>query len=136
LLIVRQATQTVLSLQSMVTRHTGQSVGCTALSKWTLREVRATFGDSYSQQTTVALLRKQRRIQHGLEKQVLAAVASPYRGWLTTGRCDWQRPPPIFRCERGLPVLPASRASEGWTLGAEPSEPENCEDSRVDTMRY
>ncbi len=77
MLIVRQATQTVLSLQSMVTRHTGQSVSATKLQAWTLQEVRATFADSYSQQTATALLEllgDQRRIQHSLEKQVLAAA--------------------------------------------------------------
>lgn len=77
MLIVRQATQTVLSLQSMVTRHTGQSVSAATLQDWTLQEVRATFTGLYSQQTAAALvelLGQQRRIQHGLEKQVLAAA--------------------------------------------------------------
>lgn len=79
LLIVRQATQTVLSVQSMVTRHTGQAVVTTKLQDWTLQEVRATFADAYSQQTATALLEllgEQRRLQHSLEKQVLA-VAKP-----------------------------------------------------------
>jgi transposase len=77
MLIVRQATQTLLSLQSMVTRHTGQSVSAAKLQGWTLQELRATFVDSYSQQTAAAMLEllgEQRRIQHGLEKQVLAVV--------------------------------------------------------------
>jgi len=79
MLIVRQATQTLLSLQSMVTRHSGQSVGAAKLQGWTLSEVRATFVDPYSQQTATAMLEllgEQRRIQHRLEKQVLA-VAKP-----------------------------------------------------------
>jgi len=79
MLIVRQATQTLLSLQSMVTRHSGQTVSAAQLQGWTLKEVRDTFGDPYSQQTASALLEllgEQRRIQHGLEKQVLA-VAKP-----------------------------------------------------------
>ena len=79
LLIGRQATQTLLSLQSMVTRHTGQSVGATKLQDWRLAEVRATFADAYSQQTATALLEllgDQRRLQHRLEKQVLA-MAKP-----------------------------------------------------------
>jgi transposase len=79
MLIVRQATQTLLSLQSMVTRHTGQSVSAAKLQNWTLKEVRDTFADPYSQQTATAMLEllgEQRRIQHGLEKQVLA-VAKP-----------------------------------------------------------
>jgi transposase len=77
MLVVRQATQTLLSLQSMVTRHTGQSIGARPLQSWTLVEVRATFTDPYSQQTAAAmleLLREQRRIQHSLENQVLAVV--------------------------------------------------------------
>jgi transposase len=77
MLLVRQATQTLLSLQSMVTRHTGQSVSAAQLQGWTLSEVRARFVDPYSQQTAIAmveLLGEQRRIQHRLEKQVLAAA--------------------------------------------------------------
>ena len=79
MLIVRQATQTLLSLQSMVTRHTAQSVGAAKLQDWTWKEVRDTFGDGYSQQTAAAMLEllgEQRRIQHSLEEQVLA-VAKP-----------------------------------------------------------
>ena len=77
MLIVRQATQTLLSLQSMVTRHSGRSVSAAKLQDWTLQEVRATFVDLYSQQTAAAMLEllgEQRRIQHSLEKQVLAAA--------------------------------------------------------------
>lgn len=77
MLVVRQATQMVLSLQSMVTRHTGQSVSAAKLQGWTWRELRETFGDGYSQQTAAAMLEllgEQRRIQHSLEKQVLAVM--------------------------------------------------------------
>jgi transposase len=77
MLIVHQATQTLLSLQSMVTRHTSQSVSAAKLKVWTLQEVRTAFPDPYSQQTAAALLEllgAQRRIQHHLEKQVLAVV--------------------------------------------------------------
>ena len=88
LLIVHQATQTVLSLQSMVTRHTGQSVSAAKLQTWTLQEVRERFADPYSQETAAALLellREQRRIQHNLEKQVLAVVKlhGPFQRLLT-----------------------------------------------------
>ena len=79
MLVVRQATQMLLSLQSMVIRHTGQEVGAAKLQGWTLSEVRTTFLDPYSQQTATAMLEllgEQRRIQHSLEKQVLA-VAKP-----------------------------------------------------------
>lgn len=77
MLLVRQATQTLLSLQSMVTRHTGQSVSAAKVPGWTLQEVRATFPDPCVQETAAAmveLLGQQRRIQHRLEKQVLAVV--------------------------------------------------------------
>lgn len=77
LLLVRQATQTLLSLQSMVVRHTGQPVSATNLQDWSLAQVHATFADPCSQQAAAALLellREQRRIQHSLEKQVLAVV--------------------------------------------------------------
>jgi transposase len=77
MLVTRQATQTLLSLQSMVSRHCGQSVSAAKLSAWTLAEVRATFADACSQQTAAALLEllgQQRRIQHDLETQVLAAA--------------------------------------------------------------
>ena len=80
MLIVRQATQTLLSLQSMVMRHTGQSLSAAKLQDWTLKEVRDTFADPYSQprhpMSGLELLGEQRRIQHSLEKQVLA-VAKP-----------------------------------------------------------
>jgi transposase len=80
MLIVRQATQMLLSLQSMVTRHTGQSVSAAKLQGWTLQELRDTFADPYSQprhpMSGLELLGQQRRIQHSLEKQVLA-VAKP-----------------------------------------------------------
>jgi transposase len=79
MLVVRQATQTLLSLQSMVTRHTGQSVSAAKLQGWTLKEVRASFVDPYSQQTAAAmveLLGEQRRIQHRLEKPVVAVAKS------------------------------------------------------------
>ena len=77
MLVVRQATQIVLSLESMVTRQTGQSVSAAKLQVWRAADVREAFADPYSQQTVLALLellRQQRRIQHQLEKQVLALV--------------------------------------------------------------
>jgi transposase len=77
LLIVHQATQTLLSLQSMVTRQTGQSVSGSKLQQWTRKEVNEMFSDVYSQETAAAMLEllgEQRRIQHSLEKKVLAVV--------------------------------------------------------------
>jgi transposase len=88
MLIVHQATQTVLSLQSMVTRHTGQSVSAAKLQQWTREEVNELFTDRYSQETAVALLEllgEQRRIHHDLEKKVLAVVKlhGPFQRLLT-----------------------------------------------------
>jgi len=77
LLIVRQATQMLLSLQSMVTRHTGQGVSGAKLEQWTAHEVATAFADPYSQATATAmleLLAEQRRLQHSLEKQVVAVM--------------------------------------------------------------
>src|SRR5262249_25669797 len=54
LLIVHQATQTLLSLQSMVTRHTSQSVSSPQLQRWTQKEVGAAFADVHSQATAAA----------------------------------------------------------------------------------
>jgi len=75
LLVVQQATRTLLSLQSMVTRHTGQTVRGRGLEDWTLVELREAFPEVASQETAAALLellREQRRIQRVLEKNVLA----------------------------------------------------------------
>jgi transposase len=88
MLIVRQATQTLLSVQSMVTRQTGQAVSSTKLQQWTRVEVGECFADSCSQQTAAAMLelwREQRRIQHELEKPVRAVMKlqGPFRRLLT-----------------------------------------------------
>jgi len=88
MLIVRQATQLLLSLQSMVTRHSGQSVSAAKLQDWTRQEVCATFPDECSQQTATAMLEllgAQRRIQHSLEKEVLAAtkLTGPFQQLVT-----------------------------------------------------
>jgi transposase len=75
--IVQAATGTLLSLQSMVTRHTGQTVRGRGLEDWTLVELRAAFPDSANQETAAALLEllhEQRRIQRALEKSLLARV--------------------------------------------------------------
>jgi transposase len=77
MLIARQATQTLLSLQSMVTRHSGQSVSSDKLKEWTRQEVRTTFTEPYLQQTATAMLEllgEQRRIKRNLEKQVMAVA--------------------------------------------------------------
>jgi transposase len=88
MLIVHQATQTLLSLQSMVTRQTGQTVSAAKLQQWTRHEVSESFADNYSQETCIAmleLLREQRRIQHSLEKQVVAGekLHGPFQRLLT-----------------------------------------------------
>lgn len=77
MLVVQQATRTLLSLQSMVTRHTGQPVRGRGLEDWTLVELRAAFPEAVAQATVAALLellREQRRIQRVLEQNVLARV--------------------------------------------------------------
>jgi transposase len=77
LLVVRQATQMLLSLQAMVTRHTAQTVSGAKLKEWTLKKIKETFADEYSQQTAAALLEllgEQRRIQQALEQSVLTRV--------------------------------------------------------------
>jgi len=77
MLVVQQATRTLLSLQSMVTRHTGQMVPGRGLEDWTLVELRAAFPEAPSQQTAAALLEllhEQRRIEQALVKSVLAQV--------------------------------------------------------------
>ncbi len=75
MLVVQQATRTLLSLPSMVTRHTGQTVRGRGLEDWTLVELREAFPEAAAQETAAALLellREQRRIQQALEKNVLA----------------------------------------------------------------
>lgn len=49
LLISRQHTQTMLSLQSMVARHTGHSVSGSKIKKWTREEIRTTFSNEIDQ---------------------------------------------------------------------------------------
>ena len=88
LLIARQATQTLLSLQSMVTRHTGAAVSAAKLQAWTPADIQTTFADAYTQQTAAALLDllgEQRRIQRSLEQQVLAAtkLTGPFQRLVT-----------------------------------------------------
>ena len=77
LLVVRQATQLVLSVQAMVLRHTGLPVSGAKVQRWTLQEIGAAFTDPCAQQTAAAMLElisEQRRIQHNLEKSVLERV--------------------------------------------------------------
>lgn len=75
--VVQAATSTLLSLQSMVTRHTAQTVRGRGLEDWTLVELREAFPAAANQETALALLellREQRRIQRALEKNLLARV--------------------------------------------------------------
>ena len=55
-LINRQRTRTMLSMQSMVTRHTGQTVACSKLKRWTRQEVDAMFADPHSRATACSLV--------------------------------------------------------------------------------
>jgi transposase len=54
-LINRQRTRTILSLQSMVTRHTGQKTGSNLLKRWTRKEVDAVFADVHNRATAICL---------------------------------------------------------------------------------
>jgi len=77
MLVVQQATRTLLSLQSMVTRHTGQTVRGRGLEDLTLAEIREAFPAVASQETAAALLEllhEQRRIEQTLAKNVVARV--------------------------------------------------------------
>ena len=77
LLVVRQRTQLLLSLQSMVTRHTGAHVKTALLREWTLKELSQAFPDPVAQQTAAGLLdliREQDRIEDTLQKQALGTV--------------------------------------------------------------
>ena len=77
MLVVQQATRTLLSLQSMVTRHTGQTVRGRGLEDWTLVELQEAFPAVASQETAAALLEllhEQRRIEQTLAKNVVARV--------------------------------------------------------------
>jgi transposase len=79
-LLVRQATQSLVSLQSMVTRQCGVSVSGAKLQRWHVPELRAAFPDEVSQQTATALLElfsEQHRLARSLEKSVLERL-KPY----------------------------------------------------------
>jgi transposase len=77
MLVAQQATRTLLSLQSMVSRHTGRMVRGRGLEDWTLVELQEAFAEAASQQTGAALLEllhEQRRIEQTLANSVLARV--------------------------------------------------------------
>jgi transposase len=77
MLVVQQATCLLLSLQSMVTRHTGLTVPGRGVEDWTLVELRGAFPEAADRETAEALLellREQRRVQRALEKKLLAQV--------------------------------------------------------------
>jgi transposase len=77
LLIVRQRTQTVLSLESMITRCTGRQVGGNVLKTWTRQEVDGCFNDPYHRETAwilVQLIQRQVALANELEKAVVARV--------------------------------------------------------------
>jgi transposase len=54
-LINRQRTRLILSLQSMVTRHTGKKTASNLLKRWTRKEADATFTDEYSRATAACM---------------------------------------------------------------------------------
>ena len=55
-LLCRQRTRLLLSLRSMVTRHTGTKVGSERLKRWTKQEVSAMFANEYDAATALALV--------------------------------------------------------------------------------
>ncbi|MFH0908685.1 MAG: IS110 family transposase [bacterium] len=72
-LINRQCTRTILSLQSMVTRHTGQAVSSNKLKRWTRREVDATFADLRNRAAALSLVETVRFL--GKQVEQLEALA-------------------------------------------------------------
>ena len=77
LLLVRQRTQLVLSLQSMLVRQCNRQLRGVKLIKWTLQEVNKAFPDVYSQETAAAMLSVIRTLDQTakqLEKRVLERV--------------------------------------------------------------
>jgi transposase len=77
LLLVRQRTQLVLSLQSMLTRQCALRVRIVPLMKWTNVEVEKAFDDPYSREVAQAMLEvahKQDQTVKALEKSVLKRV--------------------------------------------------------------
>ena len=80
-LINRQSTQTVLSLKSMIIRHTSRSVTTTRLRRWTREDVDATFSDPMSRTAATMLMElqqyQQRQIRHveAMARQALQADA-------------------------------------------------------------
>jgi transposase len=73
MLIVRQRTQMLLSLESMITRCTGDSVSGSTLKTWTRREVKESFDDVYYRDAAWAMLRLVQR-QSDLAKELEDAV--------------------------------------------------------------
>jgi transposase len=77
LLLVRQRTQLLLSLQSMFMRQCALRVSVADLLKWTKVEVRDVLADRYSRETAEAMLsvaRAQNKTITALEKTVLKRV--------------------------------------------------------------
>jgi transposase len=86
-LIVRQRTQIVLSLQSMVARQTGRQIGGGTLRRWALPEIEEFFEDRWSRQTArsmVELIRSHDAHEQELNGQVLERVKlfGPYKNLL------------------------------------------------------
>jgi len=55
LLLVRQRVQTLMSLQSMITRNKAKTISCSKLKRWTLKDVNGCFEDMYLRQTACSL---------------------------------------------------------------------------------
>jgi transposase len=72
-LINRQRTRAVLSLQSMVARHTGQTVACNRLKRWTRVEVESTFAHPHNRAAALSLVETVRFL--GRQVDALEALA-------------------------------------------------------------
>ena len=64
LLLVRQHGQTLMSLQTMIAQSAAQTISCSKLSTWTLKNVSACFEDAHLQKTAGCLLEVARKQAH------------------------------------------------------------------------
>jgi len=88
LLIVRQRAQTLMSLQSMITRNKAKAISCSTLKKWTLKEVNGCFDNPYLRQTAYSLLEVARRQERviddlGAQAERMLKLCGSYQRLLT-----------------------------------------------------
>ena len=88
MLLVRQRTQTLMSLQSMITRNKAKTISCSTLKRWTLKDVNGCFEDIYLRQTACSLLevaRRQDRVisKLGAQAESMVKLCGSYQRLLT-----------------------------------------------------